>query len=92
MEFIADLLYGYPSFLGQCYRGLCPNFVKEDLVIVPDAGMAGVSDSVPPEKIESPGSGAPGHLQDVVKCVEIGYLFRTIPVQHSGDTRSLFCE
>ena len=20
------------------------------------------------------------------------YLFRTIPVQHSGDTRSLFCE
>ena len=21
-----------------------------------------------------------------------GYLFRTIPVQHSGDTRSLFCE
>lgn len=32
------------------------NFVKEDLVIVPDAGMAGVSDSVPPEKIESPGS------------------------------------
>ena len=72
MEFITDLLYGYPSFLGQCYRGLCPNLVKEDFVIVPDAGMAGVSDSVPPEKIESPGSGAPGHLQDVVKCVEIG--------------------
>ena len=39
---------------------------------MPDAGMAGVSDSVPPERIESPGSGAPGHLQDVVKCVEIG--------------------
>ena len=34
--------------------------------------MAGVSDSVPPEKIESPGSGASGHLQNVVKCVEIG--------------------
>ena len=46
MEFIADLLYGYPSFLGQCYRGLCSYLVKEDLVIVPDAGMAGVSDSI----------------------------------------------
>ena len=24
--------------------------------------------------------------------LEIHYLFRTIPVHHSGDTRSLFCE
>ena len=24
--------------------------------------------------------------------LRINYLFRTIPVQHSGDTRSLFCE
>ena len=27
-----------------------------------------------------------------ISPAEAKYLFRTIPVQHSGDTRSLFCE
>ena len=33
-------------------------------------------------------------MGEVIDCVVDGYeyLFRTIPVQHSGDTRSLFCE
>ena len=33
------------------------------------------------------------NFREVFPGVDLaGYLFRTIPVQHSGDTRSLFCE
>ena len=34
----------------------------------------------------------PGAVEAYEKLNEHFYLFRTIPVQHSGDTRSLFCE
>ena len=49
-------------------------------------------DALPPEMRASAADIARTCLQAARLSDRENYLFRTIPVQHSGDTRSLFCE